>query len=232
MTHEQNRAAAAKRHAWAVGSVSGQNYDNTTKDFIAGCRWEEQALAEFSLDDADPDDRKYASTVAVIQAALAGWLGVSVDTPMGELLTKLRKLRGQPWPPQGFGNPDALADFYNSIYKEKMHGSAHPTDAHQDTCDLIYKQGWHAGLNAGISKQGLSKAIKHDGPFPEGYEIWVESENPTPFVENTRSRAQKIDATWSGPWRTPGQGGLIVADAWIHATGAVSVPIVDEAGGA
>jgi hypothetical protein len=173
---------------------------------------------------SDSNNTHRCSGCAVVQAALAGWLGVSMDTPMGELITKLRKLRGQPWPPEGFNNPDALADIYNSLYKEKMHGPTHSTDAHQFACAQIHKLGWHDGRHVGLYEQVVSKAIKHDGPLPEGYEIYVE-------VALYRSRAQKIDATWAGQWREPDQGGLIVADAWIHATGAASVPITDEAGG-
>lgn len=76
-----------------------------------------------------------------------------------------------------------------------------------------------------------------DGPLPAGYEIHMvvsSTEEPVPagmkLRTPTKARAQRIDKTWTGPWRKSGQGGLIVGDAWKHVTGAKNVE-VDEAGG-
>ncbi len=54
-----------------------------------------------------------------------------------------------PWPPDGFGNADALADIYNVAYARSRASGSSPTDAHQSACEEIHKLGWHSGNHVG-----------------------------------------------------------------------------------
>lgn len=73
----------------------------------------------------------------------------------------------------------------------------------------------------------------HDGALPEGYEIHVlyraDTSRPEKPPVPDKAQAQRIDGKWRGPWREPGQGGLVVGDAWKHVTNAKDARI-DEAG--
>lgn len=62
-----------------------------------------------------------------------------------------------PWPPAGFGNPDALADIYNAAYEQQAEiddGGARrlAKDAHQSACAEIYKLGWYEGRHVTTAK--------------------------------------------------------------------------------
>jgi hypothetical protein len=79
------------------------------------------------------------------------------------------------WPPDGFGNPDALADCYNAVYEEwACEKGFSPTEAHQHACEAIHREGYmhatggcelHPALVELVeSVQELFKQGAHDGP--------------------------------------------------------------------
>ena len=69
--------------------------------------------------------------------------------------------------------------------------------------------------------------LRYSGPLPDGYEFHVVTAERG-YV-SLKTRARRTDGTWNGPWRQQKQGGLVVGDAWKHATGATDAD-VDEAG--
>lgn len=144
-------------------------------------------------------------------------LGSTTDRP-----TEL----SHPWPPPGYGNTDALADIYNIEYKKALQ-QVSSTDAHQHACEVIHKLGWHDGKHIGARE----KPFVADGLLPQGYLVFQQLHyNPEEDLHDSRARAEMMDGSWVGPWRSSGQQGLLVADAWKHVTKAIDAD-VDEAGG-
>ncbi len=167
--------------------------------------------------------------LGVVEACLGGHLGLPVTASMDELLTAL----------QGNPRPKRVDNYDQEAAKARQAAAEH----HAQEMEAFSGQNRSSTISdflagcAWQTTQGSPTEFQHEGPLPEGYEIYMvteATEEPVPLGTRprtqTKARARKIDKTWHGPWHKSGAGGLVVGDAWIHVTGAEQAPGTDETG--